>query len=633
LGSDLVAKQVDSIDELVACTSPGQAAIILWDARGHSDPAAVLARLHAHSVRFAILALDDASTASAWTLPLEHRQVVAMVALPMVTDDLAAAIASARDEASARAALPDAAGVRSLPSGRRKTLLISAGVFGVVVLAGMAVYLTSRRDVTATPAPILAVTPSAPVPIKPGKAGAGLDDGVDMLIEKAQQAMLERHFIDPAEGSALSLYRQALNLNPSSGEARQGIQRVAEILFARAQSALDERKFDVALQSLETARSIDADDSRLAALDERIASVRAELGPAQIQAALAAQNFERATQLIDDAARAKSLNAAKLAQLRDEVRRRREDTEVTRFVALIDTRLQQDRLIDPPHDNAAYYMNQARAAGVGAAALQAQVQEFIKRGTLAVHSAIEQHRYGDADRLVAELRTVGAAPATISGLQRDMSAAHGQQTHDKSDQQQYLDLARARLGQGNVIEPDNDSALFYVNQLRAADPQNGALGQISGAVQTQILDRARAALDAGELAKTETLLHLASGLGFSTDLSALGEKLLQAKLASVPASTVPSEVPEPSLVRLNRLQPEYPRFAASRNQEGWVELTYVVTAEGGVGQVKVFNASPPGVFDAAAVQAIARLRYKPFLQGGKAVAVSTKVRVVFRVTR
>jgi len=145
---------------------------------------------------------------------------------------------------------------------------------------------------------------------------------------------------------------------------------LAEILIARVQSALDERKFDVALQSLETARSIDANDRRLSALDDRIASLRAELGPAQINAALNAQNFDRASQLIEDAARAKALPPAKLAQLRDDVRKRRDEFDSARLLKLAETRLQQDKLVEPRGDSAAFYLEQAKQAGEPPATLQ-----------------------------------------------------------------------------------------------------------------------------------------------------------------------------------------------------------------------------------------------------------------------
>ena len=208
------------------------------------------------------------------------------------------------------------------------------------------------------------------------------EEAIDTLIGRAQRAMRDRHFIDPAEGSALALYRAALAIDPSSGEAHQGLQRLAEVLLARVQSALDERQFDAALQALENARSIDPSDKRLAGFDERIAKMRAELGPAEIMAAINAQNFDRAAQLIEQAARAKSMGESKLNQLREDLRRRRADTDDTRLVALIDARMQQDQLADPPNDSAVYYLGQARKAGATSAALQAQFRELSRRLTL-----------------------------------------------------------------------------------------------------------------------------------------------------------------------------------------------------------------------------------------------------------
>jgi protein TonB len=397
------------------------------------------------------------------------------------------------------------------------------------------------------------------------------------------------------------------------------------------QSALDERKFDVALQALETARSINPGDSRLSALDDRIASLRAEFGPAQILAAINAQNFDRAAQLIDEAARSKSLGNAKLAQLRDELRRRHEDFETASFVKLIDTRLQQDKLTEPHNDSAVYYLLQARTAGASAAALQAESQEIYRRLTQAAHAAIDQRRFADADRLLADLHGYGVPAATIANLQRDLGAARNAQAAAVPEQPQYLDLAQSRLAQGKVTEPDNDSALYYVNQLRTADPKNAALPRISAAVQGQIQDQARAALDAAQPARAEALLQTAGSLGTNAELTSLNQRLAQLKQAAAAAG--PLDMTEASLTRLKPIELDYPSEALRKNIEGWVELSYVVSAEGKVTTVKVLNSSPAGVFDTAAAKALGRVRYKPVIQGGKAIAVSTKLRIAFRVSK
>jgi TonB family protein len=644
VSGDLVLKQVDSIDELLTATTSGQPAIVLWDARGQTNAAEALSRLQLHSTRFAVIALDEASGAAAWTNPIALRHVVAAVPLPILAANFTAALESAQEEVNARIALlgdgsaaaPAAgmaageslsAGAHAAPSGPRKFPWIPASIIAGVLIAFAGAFLVLRHGDTPVKSSPAANAEHAVA--ASGNPAAGADERIDLMVEKAEQAMLDRHFIDPAEGSALTLYRNALRLDPNNGEAQQGLLRLAEILFTRVQSALDERKFDVALQALETARSINPRDKRLAVLDERIASVRAEFGPAQILAAINAQNFDRAAQLIDEAARAKSLNSAKLAQLRDDLRRRHEESDIANFVKLIDVRLQQDKLIEPRNDSAAYYLSQARAAGASAAALQQQSQEVYKRLAQTMRAAIDQRRFADADRLLADLRTYGVPPATIASMQRDLNTARSQQAAAVPEQPQYLELAQSRLAQGKVTEPDDDSALFYVNQLRAVDPKNNALPRISSAVQGQILEQARAALDTTQPARAEALLQMAAGLGSSADLPGLNQRLAQLKLAT---AGVP-EVTESSLTRLKGIELDYPTDALRKNVEGWVDLSYVVTADGKVTTVKVIGSSPQGVFEAAATKALLRVRYAPLAQGGKASAVSTKLRIAFHMAK
>ena len=573
----------------------------------------------------------------AWTIPLQHRQIVAHVGLPITGDAMPKALELAREEVSARTALLGPGGSstsKAPPKGKRLWLaaaLMAAGGIAAVVFA-----LTHHENAKtppiavareSLPRPVAIVQPSTPV--QPAESAPPADEQVDALLEKAREAMSERHYIDPAAGSALTSYREALGFDPQNGEAQQGLQRLAEILIARVQSSLDERKFDIALQSLETARSIDPNEPRLAALDERIAELRAELGPTQILAALNAQNFDRAAQLIDDAARAKSLAPAKLAQLRDEVHRRRSEFDVLRFTKLIDTRLQQDHLIEPRTDSAAYYLDQARQAGASAATLQPQMTELERKLPLAAHNAIEQRHFGEADRLLNAMRTLGMPPVAIAGLQHDLGTARSQQPAAKSDQLQSLELAQLRIGQGKLLEPANDSALFYVKQMLTADPNNPGLPQIVSAVQTQIVDRARAALDSGDREKAESLTQAAAALGSSSDVDAFTAKLRQ----SAGAPTDAPLLTEQSLTRLNKLDVQYPYDALRAGTDGWVEIGYIVGADGTVSNVHVLNATPKRTFDSAAIKAVKNLRYQPVMQGGRSIAVNTQLRVVFRLPK
>jgi TonB family protein len=682
-------RQLDSIEELVNATSPGEAAIVLWDARGAANQSDVLARLAAHSPRFAVVALDVAESAPGWAPEVDRGQIVAHVAVPLDAERIASALAGAYDEASARVALlgevtaregrgagRDGRGagggapqiavfdneaaepgqpqeqsaetgevIAGARKGSRFPVMAIVGALAIVLVAVAAYVILRRPDAVPTLPPAAtagrAAQPAAPAiaagptasesstqPAADAAPAAAVEEKIDALVAAAQIAMRDRHFIDPSEGSALSLYRSALLLAPDNGEAQQGLKRLSEILVGRVQSALDEKQFDAALQALETVRSIDPNDARLPALDDRIAKMRDELGPAEIEAAINAQNFDRATQLIDQAARAKSMSESKIAQLRENLRRHLADSDVSRLLALLDARLDQDQLIDPANDSAVSYFAQARKAGALANDLQTRGRELVRRLIQDVHKAIDERRIADADRITAALRGLGTPPATIAGLQRDIGAVRAQQVQKQSDQSRLVDLVKSRLALGNVSGPENDSALYYLAQLRGTDPQNPALAELTRTVQAQIIAQAGNAVDSADLAQADALLQLASTLGSSSEADALAQRLRSAKAA---ASGALPEVAENSLTRLRALDVEYPSGALQKKIQGTVELGYLVTAKGAVSDIRVLDANPTGVFETAATKAISRLRYKPSVDArGKPIAVSTKMLVIFR---
>jgi protein TonB len=686
-------RQIDSIEELVSATSPGGVAIVLWDARGAADRSGVLARLAAHSPRFAVVALDVAESAAGWAPEVDRGQIIAHVAVPLEAERIASALAGAYEEANARLALLGEApaparedrGARdrdggsgrggapqiavfdnevpeggrpgdgfgdttpilargSLHKGRRFPVVAIVGVLGIVLVAAAAYVLLRRPDAVPNLPPAVSdggpAKPAAPLapadraasdaaePAADIAPAAAVEEKVDALIGAAQIAMRDRHFIEPPEGSALSLYRSALLLAPDNGEAQQGLKRLSEILVGRVQSALDEKQFDAALQALETVRSIDPNDPRLPALDDRIAKMRDELGPAEIGAAITAQNFSRAGQLLDQAARTKSMSESKIAQLREDLRRHLADSDVSRLLALLDARLQQGQLIDPANDSAVTYFAQARKAGAMTSDLQTRGRELVRRLIQDAHKAVDERRIADADRIVAALRSLGTPPATIAGLQRDIGAVRAQQVQKQSEQSRMVDLVKSRLAQGNVAAPENDSALYYLAQLRGTDPQNPALAELTRAAQSQILAQAGNALDSADLAQADALLQLAQSLGASPEADVLAQRLRSAKTS---ASGALPEVAENSLTRLRPLDVEYPSGALQKKIQGTVELAYVVTAKGAVSGIKVLDANPTGIFETAAVKAISRLRYKPSIDGrGKPIAVSTKMLVIFR---
>lgn len=66
----------------------------------------------------------------------------------------------------------------------------------------------------------------------------------------------------------------------------------------------------------------------------------------------------------------------------------------------------------------------------------------------------------------------------------------------------------------------------------------------------------------------------------------------------------------------------YPRRAQSRGIEGFVIVEFVVTKTGSVSNAMVVKAEPEGIFDRAALDAVAKFKYKPRVVDGVAMEVA-----------
>jgi periplasmic protein TonB len=82
-------------------------------------------------------------------------------------------------------------------------------------------------------------------------------------------------------------------------------------------------------------------------------------------------------------------------------------------------------------------------------------------------------------------------------------------------------------------------------------------------------------------------------------------------------------------IPLVRINPVYPPREEAKGIEGWVRVQFTVTAVGTVRDAIVVDSEPRSVFDAAALEAIARWRYNPRVDGGVAterVGLQTLIR-------
>jgi len=319
------------------------------------------------------------------------------------------------------------------------------------------------------------------------------------------------------------------------------------------------------------------------------------------------------------------LAPAQLAQLRDDLKHRQSESDVDRLIKTAQARVQQERLVDPANDSAAHYFALANKAGAGSQALAAAMHEYGQHLMPAARSAIDEHRLDEADRLLAQAQLCDVPPAALAELQHAAAGARSALAGEKHEQTRLIDLVKSRVAQGSLLEPEQDSAVFYLTSLKAANPQSDALPELSHALQAQLLARASAQFDQARIADAQVSLQAALKLGSSPEASALAAKLSQA--AAAPAGT---DLP---LKLLRPIAPQYPVDAATRGTEGWVELSFTVAPNGRTGNIQVTDSSPRKVFDRAATDAVAAARYEPIPKDQPQAARDTKLRLTFKLNK
>jgi protein TonB len=97
-------------------------------------------------------------------------------------------------------------------------------------------------------------------------------------------------------------------------------------------------------------------------------------------------------------------------------------------------------------------------------------------------------------------------------------------------------------------------------------------------------------------------------------------------------STRASGMFDGDILPLQRIPPQYPRDAARTGVTGWVQLEVLVNADGSVRSARVVDAQPRGVFEAAAVAAVLRWKFKPKVLDGKPVEQRGSQKIEFSLS-
>ncbi|MGQ0656703.1 MAG: TonB family protein [Chromatiales bacterium] len=88
-----------------------------------------------------------------------------------------------------------------------------------------------------------------------------------------------------------------------------------------------------------------------------------------------------------------------------------------------------------------------------------------------------------------------------------------------------------------------------------------------------------------------------------------------------------------NLQAIYKPDPRYPPRALRAGIEGVVTVEFTVTPEGGVKDVKVVKAEPPGVFDDAAVQGVTKWKFQPKVIDGTPIARKARLDINFKLRK
>jgi protein TonB len=158
----------------------------------------------------------------------------------------------------------------------------------------------------------------------------------------------------------------------------------------------------------------------------------------------------------------------------------------------------------------------------------------------------------------------------------------------------------------------------------------------AASAQQKLDARARAVAEAAEALKRDQQKLASAQQQFALKMEAEQAQLAAARKESAeesveppaPAAAPAVAAPEPASPRLVRIvKPEYPQDALIKGAEGWVNVSMLVTPAGNVQDPRVEETSNGTLFNRAAISAVRKWKYQPFV----AVEPQEKRRVTVRV--
>lgn len=328
-----------------------------------------------------------------------------------------------------------------------------------------------------------------------------------------------------------------------------------------------------------------------------------------------------------------------------------------RIATVLDARMQR-ALAERRTEDAAQALEQLKLIRPDDTALSGMEAGLVEGRIEAAIARADPERAG---ALLQKAEQSGHLPADRLGHWREQLA----RLESEARAERLAKLVSARVRDGRLVAPPNDSAKHYLAEL-IQTPGGARRGATAASeLGEAYVDRARRAAVQGHEDEASQWLAEARALGVSparmtldpetpaASAAAAGptateERLADSTAAGVPdanaavvtkpdvgAPRAPTAAAEPALTaedfkRTRYVAPTYPPQALARGVEGEVRLRLTISTEGRVAKAEIVSASPPGVFETAALAAVRRWRFDPVMRAGRPTEASITTTIRFR---
>jgi TonB family protein len=182
------------------------------------------------------------------------------------------------------------------------------------------------------------------------------------------------------------------------------------------------------------------------------------------------------------------------------------------------------------------------------------------------------------------------------------------------------------MRENRLLTPADDSARYHVESMLAAQTDHELTQRDRDLLVTELLARSTQALEGLDTEAARTWIDEAEHLAVDQGAVAMARLALTDRLIAMESAKT---LPASALTVINYVAPLYPRFAATREVEGWVDLEFTVGRNGATQDIRVADASHERYFRDEAITAVQQWRFEPRIFMDQPIEQKTFTRVRF----